>query len=582
MDKSEIKNIKGFKNILFLLKKTKLNKKVYVKLILIYIISAISAIFTAIFNAKIIEHITSANFNNFIKIVLLLGLANLIKMTFQNFQVISNVKLENMIVKAINNCNYKRVLSLKIDNFNNNSSEEFQSRIYSANQISTIITNTLTNLYDTIYYLSYTITITIYTPILSLIYITYSIIKIIYNKFLMPYINYRYNKNWKENGIKMNSLSREAIVGIKDIKSLCMTEQLIMDYDKKQNEFYNEQNRINSFSAKTNFIMSFFALIRDVSTPLIGYLLYVKNMITIPNFILFMTYKSNISSLFDNVSNLIVNISNIEANAYKGVQLYDDKVFDSEKFGKIIKEDLIGNIIFNNLTFKYNDDTELFNNLNLTIEPNKITALVGRSGEGKTTILSLINKFYEVDDNQLFIDKVDINNYEEHTIRNNIAYIQQSPYIFNMTFRENLLLIKPNATEEEMIDTCKKSEIYDFICSTPNGLDTMIGENGITLSGGQKQRLAIARALLNNANIIMFDESTSSLDNETQNKIQKVIEKLSLDHTIIIVAHRLSTIKNADKIIYIKNHQVNSIGSHEELMLNCEDYRNLYKSENID
>lgn len=582
MNKSEIKNIKGLKNILFLLKKTKFEKKIYIRLILIYIVSAISAVFTAIFNAKIIEHITSANFNGFVKIVMLFGLATLIKMTFQNFQNIFNVKLENMIVKEINNCNYKRVLSLKIDNFNNNSSEEFQNRIYSAKQISTIITNTLTNLYDTIYYLSYTITITIYTPILSLIYITYSILKIIYNKILMPYLNYRYNKNWKENGIKMNLLSREAIIGIKDIKSLNMANQLIQNYDKNQNQFYNEQNRINTFSAKTNFIMSFFALLRDISIPLLGYFLYIKNLITIPNFILFMTYKSNISSLFDNISNLIVNISNIEANAYKGAQLYDDKVFENEKFGKVNKDSLNGNIVFKNLSFKYNNDTELFNNLNLTISVNKINAIVGRSGEGKTTILSLINKFYEVDNNQIFIDNIDINDYDEYTIRNNIAYIQQSPYIFNMTFRENLLLVKPTATEEEIINICKKSEIYDFICSTPNRLDTMIGENGITLSGGQKQRLAIARALLNNANIIMFDESTSSLDNESQHKIQKVIENLSIDHTIIIVAHRLSTIKNADKIIFIQNHKVICTGSHKKLILNCKDYKNLYKVENLD
>lgn len=573
--------IKGIKNTIFLLKKTHLDKRIYVKLILIYVVSAISAIFTAIFNAKIIEHITSANFDSFVVIVLCLGLANAIKMIFQNFQTIFNVKLQNMMVKEINNCNYKRVLSLEVSNFNNNSSEEFQNRIYSANQISTVITNSLANLYDTIYYLSYSFVILFYCPLLSSIYIIYSILSVTYRKLLTPYINNLYNKNWKNNGISMNSLSREAIVGIKDIKSLNMVDQIIIDYDKKQTKYYNEQTRINTFSAKTNFIMSFFALIRDISVPLLGYYLYTKNMLTIPKFILFMTYKSNITSLFNNISSFIVNISDVEANAIRGAQLYDDKIFSSEKFGDVNRENLKGNIKINNLDFSYENDRQLFKNLNLTIESNKINAIVGRSGEGKTTILSLINKFYNVDNDKIFIDDIDINEYNENTIRNNIAYIQQSPYIFNMTFRENLLLIKPNATEEELIDVCKKSEIYDFICSTKNGLDTIIGENGITISGGQKQRLAIARALLNNANIIMFDESTSSLDNESQNKIQKVIEKLSVDHTIIIVAHRLSTIKNADKIIFIKNHMVKAVGNHSELILSCEDYKNLYKIESI-
>lgn len=413
MKKNELN---GFKHTIFLLKKTNLNKKVYVKLILIYVISAISAIFTALFNAKIIEHITSANFDNFIAIVLCLGVANAVKMTFQNFQTIFNVKFQNKMVKAINNCNYKRVLSLEISNFNKNNSEEFQNRIYSANQISTIITNSL--------------------------------------------------------------------------------------------------------------------------------------------------------------SNFIINLSDVEANAIKGSQLYDDNIFKSGNFGTIKKNNLIGNIKINNLDFSYENDNILFKNLYLNIESNKITAIVGRSGEGKTTILSLINKFYHVDNNKIFIDEIDINNYDETTIRNNIAFIQQQPYIFNMTFRENLLLIKPDATEKELIDVCKRSEIYDFISSQKDGFDTIIGENGITISGGQKQRFAIARALLNNADIIMFDESTSSLDNESQNKIQKVIEKLSVDHTIITVAHRLSTIKNADNIIFIKDHSVQCIGIHDELIKNCIDYKN--------
>lgn len=187
MKKNKQNNIKGIKNTLFLIKKTNLGKKIYIKLILIYIVSAIAAIFTAIFNAKIIEHITAADFNNFIMIVLGLGVATAIKMIFQNFQVIFNVKLQNMMVKEINNCNYKRVLSLEISNFNNNSSEEFQNRIYSANQISTVITDSLSNLYDTIYYLAYTFIILIYSPILSLVYIIYSILSVIYNKLLKWY-----------------------------------------------------------------------------------------------------------------------------------------------------------------------------------------------------------------------------------------------------------------------------------------------------------------------------------------------------------------------------------------------------------
>lgn len=579
----KIKNeISGVKNTWFLLKQTHIKKSVYIEIVLIYIVSAVSAVFTAMFNAKIIERITAANFDNFVLLVLGLGISVAIKMIFQNFQKIFNVKFQNMMIKEINNSNYKRVLSLQISNFNSRSSEEFQNRIYSADRISSVITNSLANLYETVNYLSYTLVILFYCPILSLIYIFYSVLSVIYRKILTPYINNLYNRNWKDHGISMNSLSREAIIGIKDIKSLNMVDQIMKEYDIKQEKYYNEQTKINTFSAKTNFIMSTFALIRDVCVPLLGYYLYLKNIITIPDFILFISYKSNISALFTNIADFISNLSDVEANAIRGVQLYNDELFKSENFGNISSNNLLGNITFKNLNFSYGNNDILFKNLTLTIDANKINAIVGRSGEGKTTILSLINKFYSVDNGKIFIDDVDINLYDEKTIRKNIAYIQQSPYIFNMTFRENLLLVKPDATEEELIDVCKKSEIYEFINSSKDGFDTLVGENGVTISGGQKQRFAIARALLNNANIIMFDESTSSLDNESQNKIQKVIEKLSNDHTIIIVAHRLSTIKNAHKIIFIEDHEVKAIGNHSYLMKNCDDYKKLYKIEEID
>ena len=308
----ESNKIKGFKNTKFLIRKTHLGKKIYIRLILIYIISSISAVFQAILSAKIIEHITAANFNNFISIVLCFGVADAIKMVAQNFQTIFNVKIQNMMVKEINNCNYKRILSLEISNFNKKSSEEFQNRIYSANQISTVITNSLANLYEIIYCLSYSIVILLYTPILSIVYILYSIIKVIYYSLLMPYINTLYNKNWKNNGISMSSLSREAIIGIKDIKSLNMTNQIIDDYNRKQTKYYNEQTKINNLSVKSHFILSFFALVRDVTILILGYYLYIKNIFTIPEFILFMTYKSNITSLFDYLSNFIISLSDVE------------------------------------------------------------------------------------------------------------------------------------------------------------------------------------------------------------------------------------------------------------------------------
>jgi ATP-binding cassette subfamily B protein len=309
---------------------------------------------------------------------------------------------------------------------------------------------------------------------------------------------------------------------------------------------------------------------------------YDNGMLTISNWILFITYQGCFKQMFWALDDFMTCIGDVEVTAVRGNDLYNPALFPVEKFGDVHLDNMQGKIELKNLDFEYIENRPVLENVSLNIEPNQVTALVGRSGEGKSTILSLIAKFYDAKDGQLFIDGHDINTLDAASIRTNISKIEQNPYIFNATFKENLLMVKPDATDEEIAAACKNSEIYDFIMSTERGFDTLVGENGITLSGGQKQRLAIARALLKSSKVIMFDESTSSLDNDSQRKIQQIIENLASDHTIVVVAHRLTTIKNADKIIFFNDHKVVATGTHEELMQTCEDYKNLYLNEDVE
>ena len=241
-------------------------------------------------------------------------------------------------------------------------------------------------------------------------------------------------------------------------------------------------------------------------------------------------------------------------------------------------ENLKGNIEFKNVDFQYNSN-KLFENLNFKIEPNKMIAIVGKSGEGKSTILKLISKGYSVDSGKVLIDNYNINDLSEKTIKDNISIVSQSPYIFNLSIKDNIKLANPDTTDEEIIDVCKKAQIHDVIESMEDGYDTLVGENGVILSGGQKQRIAIARALIKKSKIILLDEATSSLDNSNQEKIKNVIKELSKDHTVIIVAHRLSTIVDADNIFVVDKHKICASGTHIELMNNCEEYKNLYEIE---
>ena len=217
--------------------------------------------------------------------------------------------------------------------------------------------------------------------------------------------------------------------------------------------------------------------------------------------------------------------------------------------------------------------------LSFNVKANETVGFVGKSGVGKTTIFSLLCKLYNVDDNQIFIDGKDINTLDEKSIRNNITIISQNPYIFNMSIKDNLRLVKKNVTDEEIVRACKLACLDEFINALPDKYDTVVGEGGVTLSGGQRQRLAIARAFIQDTRIILFDEATSNLDNETQALIQEAINNLKQKYTILIVAHRLSTVINSDRIIVIDDGKVVGEGKHRTLLKNNKIYKKLYETE---
>jgi ATP-binding cassette subfamily B protein len=226
-------------------------------------------------------------------------------------------------------------------------------------------------------------------------------------------------------------------------------------------------------------------------------------------------------------------------------------------------------------------ENKIFDNLSFKVEPNTTVAFVGKSGSGKSTILNLMSKMYVADAGKVLIDGVDINDFDKETLRRTISLVNQFPYIFDMTIKENLLLAKADATDEEILDSIKKASLDVFVNSLPKGIETKVGESGIKLSGGQKQRLAIARAMLRKSNIIIFDESTSSLDNFAQEEVKKSIDMMKGKSTIVIVAHRLSTIKNVDKIFFLSEGKIVDQGTFEELFDRNEQFRLMFLAENI-
>ena len=262
-------------------------------------------------------------------------------------------------------------------------------------------------------------------------------------------------------------------------------------------------------------------------------------------------------------------------------EIVGNKLYKDIEFGSLDKTGIKGNIEFKNVTFGYSEEEgNILENFNLTIPSNKSIAIVGKSGQGKSTIFNLLLRYFEPKEGVILIDDNPLDSFTEEAMHQNIAIIRQDPFIFNKSILDNFKIMDSKVTLDQIRKYCKLAEIDDYIMSLPNKYDTLIGEGGVNLSGGQKQRLAIARALLKNSKIILFDEATSALDNENQNKIKKAIDNLVKDHTIVIVAHRLSTIIDANIIYLIDKGKVAASGTHEELLKNCKIYKDLYNNEN--
>ena len=242
---------------------------------------------------------------------------------------------------------------------------------------------------------------------------------------------------------------------------------------------------------------------------------------------------------------------------------------------------LSGDIVFEDVSFKYKKESDdeknlILHNLSLEIKSGETVALVGPSGGGKTTLCNLIPRFYDIDSGKITIDGIDVRDMKLYDLRRNIGSVAQDVFIFSGTVRDNIAYGDFGATDEEIVEAAKNANIHEFIESLENGYDTYVGERGVKLSGGQKQRISIARAFLKNPPILILDEATSALDNVTEMQIQKALEKLSVGRTTIVVAHRLSTVKNADEIILLGSEGIEERGTHEELMKLGGKYSELY------
>ena len=354
----------------------------------------------------------------------------------------------------------------------------------------------------------------------------------------------------------------------------------------RQNRYFREQT-INAFNVNMSLykrsgwmspIMYIIASFGIATVLGVGTYLINAGYMTAGGFASFVTSLLLLYKPVKTLGNTLTNIQNLFVALGRVFELFDLKpeIYDCENPLKLTSVN--SGIEFKNVYFEYVKDQPVLKNLNLTVPKNETLAIVGNSGGGKSTLVNLIPRFYDIKSGSISIDGIDIRNLSLKSLRNNISMVFQDNFLYSGTIRENIMMGNPQATEAELNRAIESAHLQDVISELPDGLDTMLGERGLTLSGGQRQRVAIARAMLRNAPIVILDEATSALDNESEAIVQKAMDNLMQDRTVFIIAHRLSTIKNADRIAVINEGELVELGSHEELMsIENGQYKALYE-----
>lgn len=406
---------------------------------------------------------------------------------------------------------------------------------------------------------------------------------------IMGYISYKFfpkigkiqEEIKKYSDIQVKSAT-ENLTGIREIKALGIKENIEKKLFDNIDKHFISQRKMKKYEIiyyNLNSLVYF--ILQAIILGTCGYLV-VTGKLTYALFIVIESYIWRIDDVVESLSDFGINYNKVKVSLNRIDEIINNRLYKDEQFGNMVLESTKGVVEFRNVSFKYDvDDEYTLKNLNLKIVPNKKVAIVGRSGNGKSTIFNLLLRYFDATEGIIEIDGINIKDLNEESLRNNISIIRQSPFLFNMSILDNFKIVKEDATLEEIRNVCKKAYIDDYIMSLPNKYDTLIGEGGVNLSGGQKQRIAIARTLLVNTKIILFDEATSALDNESQEYIKRTIDNLALEHTVIIVAHRLSTIKDADIIHVIENGKLESSGTHKELLKGSNTYKNLYLKDSL-
>lgn len=582
--------------------------------ILLTAVASVCDIFRVILMANAIETITIPNFQKAIYLMLgVVGISIFQRICWYFINLIY-FKYSNRIMSDLNLDLAKQAFKLNSKTYNDHDTGTFVQRIV---EDPAQIVDNLSSLVDMIMEIVTASIMLIYIMTLNLwIALVLVGLAVIAGIIEFKRVKIRRKNKWvvRRKNDKVHSLTTEIVHSEKDIKSLGLEGKLSEVSKSYYEDYRNHRYKLDVTDMNFWSIRNFIIAIGILCTLVFGIWLMDKGTLTLASFMIVYSNRDSLWGVVFNAGNIANTFVTIKVCHKRMFSLFDEDEFVTEKFGDVTLENVVGEIEFKNVSYTFKEyeyeeikaddlldkkkrkehkarnyksakklvsENKIFDNLSFKIQPNTTVAFVGKSGSGKSTILNLMSKMYEADEGQVLIDGVDIKLLSKETLRDTISLVNQFPYIFDMTIKENLLLAKGDATDDEIHEAIKKASLDEFVDSLPKGIDTRVGESGIKLSGGQKQRLAIARAMLRLSNIIIFDESTSSLDNFAQEEVKKSIDGLKGKSTIIIVAHRLSTIRDVDKIYFLDGGKIIDSGTFEELFERNNTFKTMFLTENI-
>lgn len=574
-----MKSLKEFKPLIKLLSEDKY--RLIIASIIIFS-GGLSEIFTGYLNGAALESITNLEIKN---ALIYLGIYFLLELTIDgallHYARSILYKLESSLTRKLGYFTYKKALDLPAVAYEEKSSGEIINRITNdadtlsfafgriLNMVSMIIASIVILVY--IFFNSWIVGF----EIILFVFLIFIVIKI-----YSPKLKDIHEKRKKEQD-QFTSLVNESIRGIREIKTLGIKNNLLKNMQVIIRSIYDKSSKEIDIEKQFDIIIAIVKTLMEVGVFVSCVFLLYYGKISLTFFVSMTYYIYRYMWFIENMNDLARTYNRVVVSITRVNEILENRLYNDEKFGNVNLNDIKGEIEFKDVDFGYPNEEVTLKKFNLNIDTNKKIAIVGKSGQGKSTLFNLLTRIFDVNKGSILIDGVDIRNISEDSLRKNISIIRQEAFIFNKTIKENFELINNNITLDEIRKYAKMAYIDDYIMSLPNKYDTVLGEGGVNLSGGQKQRLSIARALSKNSKILLFDEATSALDNQSQEYIKKAIDDLVVDHTIVIVAHRLSTIIDADIIHVVDKGSVVDSGKHVELLNKSKIYKSLYETETL-